>query len=97
MRSQFPRHALTMEERSYIDFVSISDEKPVPSPLDNLWMKGRSMAFQSQMRSQFPRHQVRSAQEYRWYRVSISDEKPVPSPPHIKLYMHARAHGFNLR
>src|SRR6266851_4357401 len=61
--------------------VSISDEKPVPSPQHAQGkLSGSEWRFQSQMRSQFPRHLPLSLLCFRRALVSISDEKPVPSP-----------------
>src|SRR6266852_4232269 len=75
--------------------VSISDEKPVPSPQRKVTMHPTPEdMFQSQMRSQFPRHVV-----YRHFGrnirdVSISDEKPVPSPQNKRLYYEAHKEEF---
>src|SRR6266851_33992 len=81
MRSQFPRHVKGNDVMDIWSKVSISDEKPVPSPPDApeyCWL--HLSQFQSQMRSQFPRHLLQSSSPRRDVHVSISDEKPVPSP-----------------
>src|SRR5216683_1593672 len=57
MRSQFPRHIHEERGGFRVWEVSISDEKPVPSPQLQHLLRHQSIAtFQSQMRSQFPRH-----------------------------------------
>ena len=86
MRSQFPRHSQWLSAVLRRDCVSISDEKPVPSPqFVGDGMQRANFVFQSQMRSQFPRH----GQSLVWWGcsmvVSISDEKPVPSPRSYRL------------
>src|SRR6266851_4921680 len=81
MRSQFPRHLHGRIVSRPEDEVSISDEKPVPSPPQVSPAFSSPLAqFQSQMRSQFPRHLDIKALQELVGRVSISDEKPVPSP-----------------
>src|SRR6266851_4020094 len=98
MRSQFPRHFKYTTTPAKVINVSISDEKPVPSPRIVTFMLLRlHNMFQSQMRSQFPRHYARRLlREFR-RKVSISDEKPVPSPQgHSRLCSYSMT-GFNLR
>src|SRR6266851_88796 len=81
MRSQFPRHFKYTTTPAKVINVSISDEKPVPSPRIVTFMLLRlHNRFQSQMRSQFPRHFHKELGGFRVQDVSISDEKPVPSP-----------------
>src|SRR5229473_2510106 len=98
MRSQFPRHFKYTTTPAKVINVSISDEKPVPSPRIVTFMLLRlHNMFQSQMRSQFPRHYARRLlREFR-RKVSISDEKPVPSPLHMTNRHRVGDLCFNLR
>src|SRR6266851_1344525 len=98
MRSQFPRHpskfCMPLSELC----VSISDEKPVPSPRQMYeHTQGAIYPFQSQMRSQFPRHELRLREYAGLVFVSISDEKPVPSPRYKRYYSYPAIICFNLR
>ncbi len=89
--------------------VSISDEKPVPSPLGVPPVRATFVTlFQSQMRSQFPRHiqamwtmpqisGVSISDEKPVPSVSISDEKPVPSPLPADVVDALHRGSFNLR
>src|SRR6266852_3670300 len=84
MRSQFPRHPTPKPEIQAATVVSISDEKPVPSPPPARQPNpAKTRRFQSQMRSQFPRHHETSFLQGISRCVSISDEKPVPSPLYV--------------